>query len=182
MEKIVIADKTFRLYKGGSRTFIHVPRDEKSLALKESLKYGNAITLINKDTNEELLQTFWFIFDFEENDRFLILVFQHSAKEGLFYVRRQTAHSITKYDWDGRESISLLSKTQQYSYSMLMCYSALFFVNATNASPGITLYFYDGDKKITSQYFLIVDVLRLRRKNGDWFEVSSLFPINFFHI
>ena len=66
MEKITIPNKTFSLYKKGLRTFIHILRDEMSVVLKENLKFGDAVTLVNKDTQEEMIQTFWFLFDYKK--------------------------------------------------------------------------------------------------------------------
>lgn len=175
MEKIIIPDKTFRLYIEGFRTFIHVPRNESSLSLKETLNYRDPVTLINKDTDEQIEQRFWFLFDFKENDRFLIIVFEWSIEDKLFFERRRRARLIEMSGISSVEYISFLSSSQMWSFHMLMAYSAFFFINA-HTTPGGTLYFLD-DNEQARGYFVVLDLLKLKTEKGGIFEICSLFPI-----
>ena len=113
----------------------------------------------------------------KKNDRFFILVFEWAIKDALFFERKRQALLLDKLDLSSREYVPLLSDYQEHSRSMLMAYSAFFFTDAETALPGTILYFVgDTDKKI--EYFIIVDVLKLKTQKGDLFEVSSLFPVN----
>ncbi|MEO5646093.1 MAG: hypothetical protein ABIO57_03445 [Candidatus Paceibacterota bacterium] len=181
MEQIVIPDKTFTLYKEGTRTFIHILRDESNADLKSRLTFRQEVLLVNKDTKEEFMQLFWFVFDVKECDRFFILAFCWDKEAPLFFNRKQKARLLARDTGNTiSHSADYLSHVQKYALSMLNALSFLFFVNANRGFVGDIIYFYKENQR-TSEQYLITDVIRLKTINGEMFEIMSLFPISFYH-
>lgn len=188
MKKITIADKTFKLYQEGIRTFIHIPKDEEGLALKKDFEFGEKISIVNKDTKEKFEEIFWHIFDFKENDRFLFLSFLWEKDSSLFQKRKRNAFSLMRENPEFRREEKMyfenLSKYQQYSHNMLKCYTSLFFINSLVNDGDMLTFTYKNQEKNAS--FVVLDTLKL--KNGghkiddDLFEVHSLFPSNLLYI
>lgn len=185
MEKIVLPQKTFDLYKAGVRTFIHIKRTPESLRLKALLSFGCPVLLVNEQTQEEMQETFWFAFEFKENDRFLLFVFQWQIKSQTFYLRRRRAKATDTRD-AGTKNTTFLSTTQKWAKSMLEAYSALLFVSADGnyvdaGYEGDIFSFYREKDESPSQGFIVIDVLKLKMENGKIFKVNSVFPMNLLH-
>ena len=184
MERVIVPDKTFNLYKEGERTFIHLLRDEESLRLKNVLKFFDTVMLVNKDTGEEMEQTFWFVYDFEDNDRFLIFVFRWDKTDVLFHKRRRHARSFDGGSTTWEEGhFKYLSKSQNITKSQLQARSLFFYVNSQQAIfPGTYFNFTNEHGEGDNEYYLVVDVLGLKTTKGKMFKVYSLFPVNFFYL
>jgi len=188
MKKITIADKTFKLYQEGIRTFIHIPKDEEGLALKKDFKFGEKISIVNKETGEEFEEIFWHIFDFKENDRFLFLSFLWEKDSLLFQKRRRNAFSLIRENPSFRREEKMyfeyLSESQKHSHAMLKCYTSLFFINSLVNNGDMLTFTYKNQG--TNASFVVLDTLKL--KNGghkiddNIFEVHSLFPSNLLYI
>lgn len=158
-------------------------REELPPETREVLQFGKPVTLVNKDTGEELEQTFWFLFDFPGNDRFLILVFEYDKKSSLYHNRKLTADSLKNFrDIEGKELVFLFSNDQIHSYHMLCACSAMFFINSRNGRlPGSILTFVEDGG--LHRHYVVLDILKLKTRlkletdEGDMFEIVSLLEL-----
>jgi hypothetical protein len=184
MIEIKIPNITYGLYLDGKRTFIHIPRDNESfLAQKEKLEFGCEVTIKNSETKESIVEVFWHLFDYKECDRFFILVFKWEVRDALFYKRAQQARLLRSDDHaiEHKECLPYLSKQERHSHNLLTGLTALVFMTSEKQLfAGNTFYFVDENGKKISEYFVVINRLRLRlQTNADsFFEVYSLFPMN----
>ncbi len=195
MRRIEIPNKTFTLYRNGTRTFVHIPSENGEVL---TLTYGEEIVLVNKETKEELNQIFWFHYKLKSIPRFQFLVFEWSIKTPLFFQRKARALQATEecLVCSNSRSISInsFSNEKKLLYHQLQAFSSFFFMSDEYYIEGQTVEFnsivYSFERNVSHHQtelpknclYIIVDTLKIKKnpneEESDTFQFYSVFPIS----
>jgi hypothetical protein len=177
MKKVIIPAKTYNMYVGGQRTFIHVKK-EKETELKE-LKFDEKILLVNEENEQEFIeQTFWFLYPFKEVERFVFLAFKWEKNKDIIHNKRiYNAQRILNNCHEKAYNISVISNYQRYLYHQMQAYSSFFFITDDISMP-VSHLILEGIKP--GEGYVVIDTLKI--KTGPQLEgiinVYSMVPIS----
>lgn len=186
MKSITIPHTTFVLYKNGARTFIHIPKESEAL---NGAQFGDEISIIDDETNENMTQVFWFLYDFTEIERFKFIVFKWEKTDNLFFNRKNYARTKSKQKPScERLHIEELSKYQKFLYNGLAALSSLFYISKEEHelfAGNMFLFCKEKDTPMkTNESYMIVNKLGIYKNDSktELFYIYSLFPLSFLNL